>query len=445
MGIGLRSGVPLVRFLVKHGCEVTAFDRSDISKLEDVLNALSGLPVNIVCGEGYLKRLQGFDFLFRTPIMRPDLPEIVNEIERGAVLSSEMELVFDLCRAPITAVTGSDGKTTTTSLIYEIIRHSGKEVYLGGNIGQSLIEQVIDIPASAEVVLELSSFQLMTMRHSPQVAVMTNLSPNHLDVHSSYEEYTDAKANIWRWQSERDIAVFNYDNALTRSMALEAKGRVYYFSRRNELYEGVFIRGDEMVARFDGEETVLLHTADLKLKGVHNWENTAAAACACLAKGLSPNDVREALAQFAGVEHRLEFVRELDGVFYYNDSIASSPTRTMAGLDAIGGDIILIAGGSDKYVSFDQLAEEIVAKVRCVALIGVTAKKIDAALCIAEAKAGKTVERAFFASLTEAVDWSKSQASPGTSILLSPACASFDMFKNFEDRGHQFKQLVQGL
>ncbi|HSL93447.1 MAG TPA: UDP-N-acetylmuramoyl-L-alanine--D-glutamate ligase [Bacillota bacterium] len=445
MGLGLRSGVPLVRFLLDAGCEVTVFDRSTAEQLADVVQALDGLPVSFVCGDGYLDHLHGFDFLFRTPIMRPDLPEIETALAQGAVLSSEIELIFDLCRAPITAVTGSDGKTTTTSLIYEILKHNGRQVYLGGNIGRSLIEEVLEIPATAEVILELSSFQLMTMRQSPAVAVMTNLSPNHLDVHASYEEYTQAKANIWRWQSPEDIAVFNLDDELTRAMSAEAAGQVYHFSRRGEPRRGVFVRGTEMLVKGEDDEQHLLDTSDLKLKGVHNWENAAAAACACLARGVGLSDVADALRSFTGVEHRLELVRELNGVFFYNDSIASSPTRTIAGIHAVGGDLVLIAGGSDKYVSFDSLAETVVDRVRAVALIGVTAGKIDEAIERAEAKSSRRVQRVHCSSMAEALDWCRATAVPGTSVMLSPACASFDMFKNFEDRGRQFKDLVQAL
>lgn len=445
MGLGLRSGVPLVRFLDNLGCKVTVFDRSSREQLDEAVRALAGLPVELICGEDYLKGLTGFDYLFRTPIMRPDIPEIRQAVAEGAVLSSEIELVFDLCRAPITAVTGSDGKTTTTSLIYETIKRSGRRVYLGGNIGTSLIGDVLDIPEDAEVVLELSSFQLMTMKQSPTVAVLTNISPNHLDVHTSYGEYMEAKANIWRWQSSEDSAVFNLDDPLTKAMSQHAPARVCHFSRLSEPEQGVFVRGTEMVARWAGQEHHLLDTSELKLRGVHNWENAAAAACACLARGISITDIADALKAFAGVEHRLELVRELDGVFYYNDSIASSPTRTMAGIEAIGGDILLIAGGSDKYVSFDALADTLVDRVRAVALIGVTAGKIDEAISRAEAARQRQVQRARCKSLSEAVSWCREAAHPGSSVMLSPACASFDMFKNFEDRGRQFKQLVMDL
>ncbi len=445
MGLGLRSGVPLVRFLDTLGCKVTVFDRNSRNRLDEAVRALAGLPFELVCGEDYLKGLSGFDYLFRTPIMRPDLPEIKQAVAEGAILSSEIELIFALCRAPITAVTGSDGKTTTTSLVYEIIKKSGREVYLGGNIGRSLIEGVLAIPATAEVVLELSSFQLMTMRRSPAVAVMTNISPNHLDVHKSYEEYTQAKANIWRWQSPGDVAVFNLDDEMTNAMSAVARGQVYHFSRRGEPRQGVFVRGTEMLVTWGGRVERLLDTSELKLKGVHNWENAAAAACAGLARGVGLADIAEALKGFAGVEHRLELVRETGGVFYYNDSIASSPTRTMAGIEAIGGDIVLIAGGSDKYVSFDALAEVLVNKVRAVALIGVTAGKIDEAIGRAEVALSVKLPRVRCANLSEALIWCRDLARPGTSVMLSPACASFDMFKNFEDRGRQFKELVRAL
>ena len=445
MGIGLRSGVPLINFLVEQGSIVTAFDQKKTEQLGDVQKALVGKNVEYVLGGEYLKQLEGYDLLFKTPIMRPDLPELLKAVAEGARLTSEIELVFDLAQAPITAVTGSDGKTTTTSLIYAILKEAGREAYLGGNIGQSLIEQILDIPATAHIVLELSSFQLLPMKQSPRVAVVTNISPNHLDVHSSYAEYVAAKANIWRYQSQEDYVVLNYDDSTTRAMAPHVPGQVVYFSRQSEVPCGVFVRGRDLCFRWQGAEQHIGDISGLKLLGGHNIANVQAAAAACLIQGISSEVVARAVTTFTPVEHRLELVRELGAVRYYNDPIASSPTRTMAGIQAIGGDILLIAGGSDKNVPFDELALAIVDQVRAVALIGATADKIAMAINDAEQKKGKRVTKRNFPTLQSAVLWCQKQAKPGSSVMLSPGCASFDMFRDFEDRGRKFKAIVNSL
>lgn len=445
MGIGLRSGVPLIKFLLKHGAEVTAFDKKTAEQLEDVFKALRGIKVEYVLGGDYLSKLHGFDLLFKTPIMRPDLPELLSAVAQGAILTSEIEVVFDLAQAPIIGVTGSDGKTTTTSLISTVLTQAGHKTFLGGNIGQSLIEQIESIPADARIVLELSSFQLLPMKQSPHVGVITNLSPNHLDVHTSYEEYVWSKENIWRYQDKNDYIVLNYDDELTKAMAAKVPSKPVFFSRRSEVPAGVFMRGENLIARWASSDEVLCSVNDLHLKGVHNWENVAAAATACLAVGVSVEDIARAVTTFTTVEHRLELVRELDGVKYYNDSIASSPTRTIAGLQAIGGDIVLIVGGSDKNVPFDELALEIVERVRAVALIGKTADKIAMAINDAETRRSKKIKKCNLPTLEAAVKWCVDQSQLGTSVMLSPACASFDMFRDFEDRGRQFKAIVRAL
>lgn len=445
LGLGLRSGVPLVRFLLAKGAQVTVLDKREAQAMPEIFALLDGLRVDIKVGEDYLAHLKGFDLILKTPVMRPDLPELVAAIKDGAILTSEIELFCELCRAPVTAVTGSDGKTTTTSLIAAVFREAGARTFLGGNIGNSLVEQVEDIASDDRVVLELSSFQLMPMQQSPHVAVITNISPNHLDVHKSYEEYIAAKANIWRHQQPSDLVILNYDDALTRAMSASVPGRVVFFSRLHELPEGVFWRDEHLFVRRQGSEERICHAADLGLRGVHNQENVAAAVAACVVQGVPMGVIAKAVTGFATVEHRLELVRELNGVKYYNDSIASSPTRTIAGLLAIGGDIALIAGGSDKQVPFDELARVLVERVRAVALIGKTAQKISQAIILAEQQSGRHVKWTILPSLTAAVEWCQAQAVAGTNVMLSPACASFDMFRDFEDRGRQFKAIVNSF
>lgn len=445
VGIGLRSGVPLIRFLLKAGCNVVACDRKPAEKLDDVLPALQGLPVEYQLGEGYLADLGRCDLLFRTPGMRPDLPELLAAVQAGAKLTSEIELVFALAEARITGVTGSDGKTTTTSLVAAMLRADGRQVYLGGNIGHSLIEEVLEIPASEEIVLELSSFQLMGMQQSPQSAVITNLSPNHLDYHRSMQEYVDAKTNIFAHQSGHDLTVLNWDNSVTRELGQRAPARVQWFSRRERVGSGACLIGDQLALVQGDQVEVVCSVDDLVLPGWHSVENMLAAAAICRDKGASLAAIRQVASTFAGVEHRLEFVRELAGVKYYNDSIASSPTRTAAGLAALRSQVVLIAGGYDKKIPFQPLAEAMVGRVSALALIGQTAPQIAEAVRNLSGNRLASLPIKQCASLEEAVNWSRAQALPGDAVVLSPACASFDMFKDFEQRGQIFKQLVADL
>lgn len=445
LGLGLRSGVPLIRFLHELGCHVVACDRKEASQLQEVLAELQGIPLELRLGADYLARLGDCQVLFRTPFMRPDLPELQKAVAQGARLSSEIELVFALAAAPITGITGSDGKTTTTTLISEMLRADGRQVFLGGNIGNSLIEDVLAIPCSAEIVLELSSFQLMTATTSPQAAVITNLSPNHLDYHPSFDEYMQVKTNVLRTQCADDIAVLNWDNELTKELSDLTAGKVYYFSRQEEAADGAFLRDEQIVLRIGGEEEILCSTEQLQLPGDHNIENMMAAAIIARAKGVKLAAIRQVATTFAGVEHRLELVRELDGVRYYNDSIASSPTRTGAGLAALPFPIVLIAGGYDKKIPFEPLAEAAVGRVDALALIGQTAPAIAQAVEQELAKQGASLPMQQFPTLEDALLWSRNQAKPGSAVVLSPACASFDMFKDFEARGHYFKKLVMQL
>lgn len=445
LGIGLRSGVPLIRFLHQQGCLVTACDRNSEEKLQDAIAALSDVPVEYVLGPDYLDGIKGCDYLFRTPGMRPDLPEVKCAVAAGAKLTSEIELVFALAEAPITGITGSDGKSTTTTLVYEMLRVDGRSVSLGGNIGHSLIEDVLTIPSGAEIVLELSSFQLMGMTQSPSTAIVTNVTPNHLDYHGSMEEYIEAKAQIFRHQSDNDVLVLNWDSEVTRRFAGQAGSKVYYFSRQEPVQQGAWLRGSDIVLNVYGEEQVLCAVEELSLPGWHNVENVMAAAIAALVKGASLNAIRQVATTFTTLEHRLEFVRELHGVQYYNNSIASSPTRTIAGLDALKLPTVLITGGYDKQIPFEPLAEAVVGRVDAIALIGQTASKIERAVqTVLNVRPAKLAMQKF-GTLDEAVVWAQSQAKPGSAIVLSPACASFDMFRDFEERGRVFKQLVEQL
>ena len=438
LGIGV-SNRPLIRMLLARGLGVTACDKTPREKLDAEVLQLEKDGAALHLGEGYLDGLDA-DVIFRTPGMHPDLPQIKSLTDRGAVLTSEMEAFFAVCPCKLIAVTGSDGKTTTTTLIAEILRHAGRTVWLGGNIGTPLLPRAEEMRPEDVAVVELSSFQLMTMTQSADVAVVTNLAPNHLDVHRDMAEYVAAKENVFLHQSADGLLVLNMDNAITDGFAEKAKGRVAKFSRRGVPEHGVYLQ-DGVIFR-DGKK--IMDAADIRIPGVHNIENYMAAACAV--EGLASDDDIDAVARsFAGVEHRIELVRELNGVRYYNDSIASSPSRTIAGLHSFDRKVILIAGGYDKHIPFDTLGGEICAHVKTLILCGATADQIRAAVTGAEAYVPGHPDILQADDLAQAVRLAKDAARPGDVVTLSPACAAFDQFKNFMVRGARFKELVRAL
>ena len=439
IGIGV-SNTPLLRLLLREGIAVTACDRSDRAKLGALAEELEAAGAVLRLGDGYLHGLDQ-DVIFRTPGLRPDVLELEAARARGSVITSEMEVFFQVCPCPIIAVTGSDGKTTTTTIIAELLRAAGHTVHVGGNIGHPLLAEAGSIRPTDWAVLELSSFQLMTMTRSPHIAVLTNLAPNHLDVHKSMEEYVWAKENIFRHQQPGDIAVFNLDNAITRELSARAPGRALYFSRREEPESGVFLRGDAVISRRDGQERQIMTTEDIRLPGVHNVENYMAAIAAV--DGLVPDDVIRTFARtFNGVEHRIELVRTWRGVRFYNDSIASSPSRTIAGLRSFKEKVILIAGGYDKHIPFDVLGPEIVEHVKLLILCGATADKIRAAVEQAPGCRPGHPEILDVTPFQKAVETARDRAVPGDVVTLSPACAAFDQFRNFMERGKTFKAIV---
>ena len=439
IGIGV-SNTPLLRLLLREGIAVTACDRSDRAKLGALAEELEAAGAVLRLGDGYLQGLDQ-DVIFRTPGLRPDVPELEAARARGSVITSEMEVFFQVCPCPIIAVTGSDGKTTTTTIIAELLRAAGHTVHVGGNIGHPLLCEADGMLSTDFAVLELSSFQLMTMTRSPHIAVLTNLAPNHLDVHKSMEEYVWAKENIFRHQQPGDTAIFNLDNAITRELSAHAPGRALYFSRQAEPENGVFLRGDAVISRRDGRERQIMTTEDIRLPGVHNVENYMAAIAAV--DGLVPDDVIRTFARaFNGVEHRIELVRTWRGVRFYNDSIASSPSRTIAGLRSFKEKVILIAGGYDKHIPFDVLGPEVVEHVKLLILCGATADKIRAAVEQAPGYRPGHPEILDVTPFQRAVETARDRAVPGDVVTLSPACAAFDQFKNFMERGKTFKAIV---
>ena len=441
IGIGV-SNTPLLELLLAEGIRVTACDKRSREQMGEQAEHLEQLGCELHLGADYLKDLDA-DVIFRTPGLRPDVPEIAACVDRGAVLTSEMEVFFEVCPCTIIAVTGSDGKTTTTTIIAELLKAAGRRVWVGGNIGHPLLCEADGMLATDYAVLELSSFQLMTMKHSPHIAVVTNLAPNHLDVHRDMAEYVAAKENIFRHQSGEDVAVFNADNDITAEQSRRAPGRARLFSRQDEVADGVFLRGEDIVCRSGGHERVVMTTGDIKIPGVHNVENYMAAIAAV--DGLVPDEViRDFAREFGGVEHRIELVRTYRGVRYYNDSIASSPSRTIAGLRSFHEKVILIAGGYDKHIPFDVLGPEIVEHVKLLVLCGATADKIRAAVENAPRYQPGKPEIRDVTPFTAAVEAARDRAQPGDVVTLSPACAAFDQFKNFAERGKFFKSIVNG-
>ena len=432
LGLGV-SNRPLVRLLLSFGCRVIGCDRTPREKIDTEVLELETLGCDLRLGESYLDGVEA-DVVFRTPGMHPGNPAIVTLAQHGAEVTSEMEVFFEVCPCKIIAVTGSDGKTTTTSLIAAMLKAAGKKVWLGGNIGTPLLPVCPEISAEDIAVVELSSFQLMDMRRSPSVALVTNLAPNHLDVHKDMEEYVQAKKNIFRFQKEGDVLILNADNAITDSFT--GIGITKRFSRQHRT-DGVWLDGD-CIRRGD---TAVLHTADILLPGVHNIENYMAAILAV--EGLVEDEtVRQVAKTFGGVEHRIELVRVKDGVKFYNDSIASSPSRTIAGLRSFREKVILIAGGYDKQIPYEELGPEICAHVKKLYINGATAGQIRAAVERCDGEKPEILDCGDFASAVKAA---AAEAEAGDVVLMSPASAAFDQFKNFMVRGETFKKLVMEL
>ena len=441
VGVG-RSNLPLIEQFKAHGAAVSVRDKRSEAALGEDGEALKKLGAKLICGEDYLESIDE-DMLFRAPGVPYLLPELQKARANGVAVTSEMEVFFDLCPCKIYAVTGSDGKTTTTSVIAEMLKAAGKTVHLGGNIGRPLLPEIRDVKPEDVAVVELSSFQLISMRRSPNVAVITNLSPNHLDVHKDMDEYIAAKENIYLHQHEGDIAIFNEDNDITRKLSKKAAAWTRLFSRREEVADGAFLRGDTIVLRHDGCEEAVMQISDIRLPGMHNVENYLAAVTAL--DGLVPYEVmRETARTFVGVEHRIEPVRTIRGVQWYNDSIASSPTRTIAGLNAFNEKVILLAGGYDKHIPFAPLAPEVVKHVKLLILCGATADAIEKAVRECPDYHGSP-EIVRCESLEDCVKTAYERAVRGDIVTLSPACAAFDQFANFMERGKAFKKLVMGL
>ena len=444
IGLGV-SNLPLIDYLYEKKAQVTVFDERTIDNIpKEIINKINTYGFENSFGKNCLEKLKGFNIIFRSPSCLPTKLELQEEASRGAIVTTEVEMLMEMCPCKIIGVTGSDGKTTTTSMINAILKKAGYNTFLGGNIGIPLFTKLPEITPKDIVVLELSSFQLMNMNVSPDIAVITNITPNHLNIHKDYEEYIEAKKNIFKNQNENGILILNYDNDITRNCAKEAKGKVVFFSSKEKLDNGYIVDGNIIKECEDKVRKHILNTDEVILRGNHNFQNIATAIAAT--KTLVDTDAAvEAIKEFKPVEHRIEFVKEINGVKWYNDSASSSPTRTLSGINAFNENIMLIAGGYDKNLDYKPIAKTVVNKVSTVILIGQTAEKIYDVVKEESEKQNKKINIYMCDSLEQTIDIAKKNSKKGDVVLFSPASASFDMFKNFADRGEKFKNLVNKI
>jgi UDP-N-acetylmuramoylalanine--D-glutamate ligase len=444
IGLGV-SNLPLIDYFHEKKSQVTVFDSREIGEIsKEIIDKVTNYAMKMSLGKGYLSKLQGFDLILRSPSCLPTVQELEEEANRGAIVTTEVELLMKMCPCQVIGVTGSDGKTTTTTLIYEILKNAGYNCYVGGNIGTPLFTKLHEIKPDDKVVLELSSFQLMGMEVSPSISVITNITPNHLNVHKDYEEYIEAKKNIFKYQDRDGILILNYDNEITKNCSAETKGKVIFFSGKEKLDNGYIVDGDVIKECDDKLRKHIVSAKELTIRGKHNYENI----CCALAATKTLVDVSKALEvikSFPGVEHRIEFVKEINGVKWYNDSASSTPSRTISGLNAFDEEIVLIAGGADKNLDYTPVAKPILDKVKTLILMGQTAGKIFDSVKEEQEKEGKDIDIYMVNSLSQAVILAKRYAKPGQIVLFSPASTSFDMFKNMYDRGHQFKNIVNKM
>ena len=441
-GIGV-SNTPLIENFLEQGARVFACDRRTRELIGPVADKLEEKGAELRLGENYLKNLE-VDIIFRTPGMNYYLPELVKARENGIAVTSEMEVFFEVCPARIFAVTGSDGKTTTTTLIAKMLEAEGKKVHIGGNIGMPLLPRIAEISPDDYVVAELSSFQLISMRKSPDIAVITNVAPNHLDVHKDMDEYINAKKNVLLHQNAFSRTVLNDDNEITHSFANEVRGQYMHFSMKAPVSNGAWLAEDGTIyMAYRRMIAPIINKNEIALIGDHNVENYLAAISAVWGYA-GADSICKVAREFTGVEHRIEPVRTLNGVRYFNDSIASSPTRTIAGLKAFDQKVILIAGGYDKHIPFEPLAPYINEKVKTLILSGPTADKIEKAV-VSDASYNSEVKIIRSKSMEESVKIAYENAEEGDIVTLSPACASFDAYPNFAQRGNHYKELVNAL
>ena len=446
MGLGLfGGGVGAVKYLASQGADVTVTDLKSAEELSASLKLLENLPVKFRLGKHYEEDFVNVDMLVVSPAVPNDSRFLQLAFENNIRIDSELSIFFRLCPAPIIGITGSNGKSTTTSLLGEMLKESGIKTWVGGNIGISLLENLKEIKPDDVVVLEISSFQLEYLARieaSPHISIVTNIAPNHLDRHKTMENYIGIKKAIIHYQQEDDYAIMNYDDPILKKW--ETKGHRLWFSTTKELKHGAFLKNNEIIINHNSKRTVIPCSTQINIKGIHNWQNIMAASYAATLMHADVESIKNAITGFTGLEHRLEYVHTINEVQYYNDSKATTPEAAIAGIKAFDSPTILIAGGYDKQVSLHQFAQECVRNTKCVILIGDTAKTIQK--LIQDIKGEKTKPEVHMAaSLDESVKKAFEVAEPGDIVLLSPACASFGMFTNYEERGKKFKELVSQL
>lgn len=443
IGVGVTNN-NIIRLFLRKGITVTVCDKKSAEQLGALYYELLEQGCAFSLGEDYLDAIYKADVVFRAPGFYFNRVELAKARALGVVITSEMEVFFKLCPCKIYGVSGSDGKTTTTTLIAELLTAAGKTVHKGGNIGRALLPIIEEIKPDDVAVVELSSFQLISMRTSPDVAVITNISPNHLDVHGTMEEYIDCKKNLILHQDGFSKTVLNMDNAETLALSPLVRGKLEGFSRIAAPTCGGFLRGD-MLCYYDySAVTEILSAGEIRIPGVHNVENMLAAITAVWGE-VSLDNIKQVAREFGGVEHRIEFVREIGGVRWFNDSIATSPTRMIAGLCAFNQRLIVIAGGYDKKIPFAPIARSICEKVKLLILLGATADKIEEVVRADTVFDENLVKIVRAKTLEDAITIAVTQAVKGDIVTLSPACASFDLYPNFEARGEHFKRLVNEL
>jgi UDP-N-acetylmuramoylalanine--D-glutamate ligase len=438
LGLG-RSGLASALFLKSRGASVTVSDAKSEEQLRDQIPARLDQGISVETGGHSTRTLQNQQIVIVSPGVAIDAEPLTQARNLGLTVVGEIELAAQFLRGPIVAITGSNGKTTTTTLAGEILAHSGLKTLVGGNIGTAAISLVAKATPETAIVLEVSSFQLETIcTFRPKVAVILNITPDHLDRHRTFKAYVDAKARIFENQQGEDFAVLNSDDPTCMELAARTRAQVFWFSRKREVDSGAFTRGGQIIFRQNENETEIMPVAEIPLKGAHNLENVLAAACAGVLMQCPPERIREAIAKFKAVEHRLEYVATVRGVEYYNDSKATNVDATIKALESFRGNIHLILGGKDKGSDYSAMSDLLRKRVKRVYTIGAAAEKIDSQIKgSVDVVSSKTIQNA--------VKQASVAAAPGDVVLLAPACASFDQFQNYEHRGRVFKELVHAL
>jgi len=436
--VGLaRTGVAAAKFLVSEGAEVTVTDMKEKAALEPFLTQLKGLPLKLETGGHTDESFLSADLIVVSPGVPMNIKPLLAARARQQKIISEIELASWFIKVPIIAITGTNGKTTTTTLTGEIFKGAGYKTFVGGNIGNPLIE-IVDCNETVErVVVELSSFQLEAIdSFRPKIAVLLNITEDHLDRYASYQEYIDAKVRIFMNQTNEDYAVLNLDDPVVAALAGSMKGHVVWMSQRRELEEGIFLRNCEIIFRWKGREEVI-PTSAFRIMGVHNTENIMASLASALLAGCPSGLARKSVEEFRGLPHRMELVREINGVGWYEDSKATNVGSVEKALASFEN-ITWIAGGKDKGGSYAPLSDLVKNRVRCMILIGEAKERISREL-------GGFTDTKFAETLAEAVFLASKHSTPGGVVLFSPACSSFDMFRDYEDRAEQYKALVREI